>query len=86
MRDDRQIAPSRYYAIMTLTADLFWSFRSPYSYLCIGRYRALAASHDVAINLRPVANEDRDLVILVAAYLGNTRLIDNLHLNLDADV
>ena len=39
---------------MTLTADLFWSFRSPYSYLCIGRYRALAASHDVSINLRPV--------------------------------
>ena len=39
---------------MTLTADLFWSFRSPYSYLAIGRYRALAASHDVTINLRPV--------------------------------
>jgi 2-hydroxychromene-2-carboxylate isomerase len=44
----RQDAP------MTLTADLFWSFRSPYSYLAIGRYRALAASHDVTINLRPV--------------------------------
>ncbi|HKR24355.1 MAG TPA: DsbA family protein, partial [Allosphingosinicella sp.] len=27
---------------------------SPYSYLAIGRYRALAASHDVTINLRPV--------------------------------
>src|SRR3989344_2241119 len=39
---------------MTLTADLFWSFRSPYSYLCIGRCRALAASHHVDINLRPV--------------------------------
>lgn len=39
-----------------------------------------------AINLRPVSSEDRDLVILVAAYLGNTRLIDNLHLNLNADV
>src|SRR3546814_5434543 len=39
---------------MTLTADLFWSFRSPYSYLAIARYRALAASHDVTINLRPV--------------------------------
>src|SRR3546814_19922357 len=39
---------------MTLTADLFWSFRSPYSYLAIGRYRALAASHDVTISLRPV--------------------------------
>ncbi len=39
---------------MTLTADLFWSFRSPYSYLAVGRYRALAASHDVTIKLRPV--------------------------------
>ncbi|MND83571.1 Pantothenate synthetase [compost metagenome] len=36
-----------------------------------------------ALSLRPVAAEDRDLVILAAAVLGNTRLIDNLHLNLD---
>jgi 2-hydroxychromene-2-carboxylate isomerase len=39
---------------MTCTADLFWSFRSPYSYLAIGRYRALTDSHDLSINLRPV--------------------------------
>ncbi|MHA6193054.1 pantoate--beta-alanine ligase [Pseudomonas wadenswilerensis] len=37
-----------------------------------------------ALNLRPASADDRDLVILVAAYLGNTRLIDNLHLNLGA--
>jgi len=36
-----------------------------------------------ALTLRPATPEDRDLVILVAAYLGTTRLIDNLHLNLD---
>ena len=36
-----------------------------------------------ALNLRPAAAHDRDLVILVAAVLGATRLIDNLHLNLD---
>lgn len=36
-----------------------------------------------ALNLRPATGEDRDLVILVAAVLGATRLIDNLHLNLD---
>ncbi|KIU45601.1 pantoate--beta-alanine ligase [Pseudomonas putida] len=36
-----------------------------------------------ALNLRPAAAHDRDLVILVAAGLGATRLIDNLHLNLD---
>ncbi|WP_153912305.1 pantoate--beta-alanine ligase [Shewanella sp. TC10] len=31
-----------------------------------------------ATNLAPVTSEDNKLVILVAAYLGNTRLIDNL--------
>ncbi|HCN46247.1 MAG TPA: pantoate--beta-alanine ligase [Pseudomonas sp.] len=36
-----------------------------------------------ALALRPATATDRDLVILVAAYLGPTRLIDNLHLNLD---
>ena len=35
-----------------------------------------------ALTLRPATAEDRDLVILVAAFLGTTRLIDNLHLNL----
>ncbi len=39
---------------MTLTAELFWSFRSPYSYLAIGRYRALTELYDVEITLRPV--------------------------------
>ncbi|MEE1869292.1 pantoate--beta-alanine ligase [Pseudomonas auratipiscis] len=38
-----------------------------------------------ALTLRPATAEDRDLVILVAAVLGATRLIDNLHLNLDAE-
>ena len=35
------------------------------------------------VHLRPATPEDRDIVILVAAYLGTTRLIDNLHLNLN---
>lgn len=39
---------------MSLTADLFFSFRSPYSYLAIGRYRQLAEEHAVDIALRPV--------------------------------
>ncbi len=39
---------------MTLTADLYFSFRSPYSYLAVGRYRALAESDTVDIALRPV--------------------------------
>ena len=39
---------------MTLAADLYFSFRSPYSYLAIGRYRELAETHSVDIALRPV--------------------------------
>jgi pantoate--beta-alanine ligase len=33
-----------------------------------------------ATSLRPAMPEDQDLVILAAAFLGKTRLIDNLHL------
>lgn len=39
---------------MTLTADIFWSFRSPYSYLAMRRYRAMAQRYDLTLNLRPV--------------------------------
>ena len=39
---------------MTLSADLYFSFRSPYSYLSIGRYRAMTEDYDVDIALRPV--------------------------------
>ena len=37
-----------------------------------------------ALTLQPAQADDRDLVILVAAYLGTTRLIDNVHLNIDS--
>lgn len=39
---------------MTLQADLYISFRSPYSYLAAPRYAALAREHDLAIQVRPV--------------------------------
>ena len=39
---------------MTLTAAIFWSFRSPYSYLATRRYRALTQEYDLTLNLRPV--------------------------------
>ncbi len=39
---------------MALRAELFFSFRSPYSYLAIGRYRALADQYAIDIALRPV--------------------------------
>ena len=39
---------------MTLGVDLFFSFRSPYSYLALAKTREMVASYDVAVNLRPV--------------------------------
>jgi 2-hydroxychromene-2-carboxylate isomerase len=39
---------------MTLTADLYFSFRSPYSFLSVGRYRAMVEEYDLDIALRPV--------------------------------
>lgn len=39
---------------MSLRADLYWSFRSPYSYLAIDRYRAMTLAWDLEIDLRPV--------------------------------
>ncbi len=39
---------------MPLSFDLFWSFRSPYSYLATPRLCALEADYDVTINVRPV--------------------------------
>lgn len=39
---------------MTLSYDLYWSFRSPYSYMVAPRLLALEAEHDVVCNVRPV--------------------------------
>jgi 2-hydroxychromene-2-carboxylate isomerase len=39
---------------MTLEFDVFWSFRSPYSYLATPRLKAIAARYDVTVNVRPV--------------------------------
>ena len=39
---------------MTQTYDLYWSFRSPYSYMVTPRLLKLEAEYDVACNVRPV--------------------------------
>jgi 2-hydroxychromene-2-carboxylate isomerase len=39
---------------MPLAVDLFWSFRSPYSYLATPRLVSLAAEYDVVITVRVV--------------------------------
>ncbi|MCB1540535.1 MAG: DsbA family protein [Rhodoblastus sp.] len=39
---------------MTLSVDLFWSFRSPYSYLALPKTLRIVAQYDLAVNARPV--------------------------------
>ena len=39
---------------MTLSIDLFWSFRSPYSYLATPRLVEMEREYDLAVNVRPV--------------------------------
>src|SRR5262249_35857440 len=39
---------------MTLAIDVFWSFRSPYSYLATGRLVGLARDYDLDVAVRPV--------------------------------
>ena len=39
---------------MTLSVDLFWSFRSPYSYLATPRLVEMERDYDLTINVRPV--------------------------------
>src|SRR6185503_20027936 len=39
---------------MKLSIDLFWSFRSPYSYLATPRLVEMQRDYDLAINVRPV--------------------------------
>lgn len=39
---------------MTLNVDLFWSFRSPYSYLATGRIVEMERNWDLAVTVRPV--------------------------------
>jgi 2-hydroxychromene-2-carboxylate isomerase len=39
---------------MTLEIDLYWSFRSPYSYLATPRLVELAQTYDLEIRVRPV--------------------------------
>jgi 2-hydroxychromene-2-carboxylate isomerase len=39
---------------MPLAVDVFWSFRSPYSYLATPRLVRPAADYDVEVNVRVV--------------------------------
>ena len=39
---------------MTLSVDLFWSFRSPYSYLALPKTMRIVQQYDLEVNARPV--------------------------------
>jgi hypothetical protein len=41
-------------AAMSLEVDLFWSFRSPYSYLATPRLLALERQYELDVHVRPV--------------------------------
>jgi pantoate--beta-alanine ligase len=84
----RAIAPALY-RVINVIADAIRSGDHNFEQLLANGKRDLEAAGfrpdylevRQAVTLRPALAEDRDLVILGAAYLGTTRLIDNLHLN-----
>ncbi len=53
---------------MTIEVDVFWSFRSPYSYLATPRFKALQEQYDMQFNIRPVY----PLAVRVADFFKNT--------------
>lgn len=66
---------------MTLSADLFFSFRSPYSYLSMGRYKAMVETYDLDITLRtvwPIAIRDPDILFTGNPAVGRYIVIDSM--------
>lgn len=64
---------------MTLKADLFFSFRSPYSYLAVGRYRQMTEEYDLDITLRtvmPIAIRDPDILFTGNPNVGRYIVLD----------
>lgn len=64
---------------MTIRADLFFSFRSPYSYLAVGRYRAMTQEYDLDITLRtvlPIAIRDPGILFTGNPNVGRYIFID----------
>ncbi|PBQ02111.1 pantoate--beta-alanine ligase [Pseudomonas congelans] len=85
--DQRAAAPELYQAIRQ-TADAISAGEQDFDTLLASKKQQLEnAGFRIdyleirdATSLRPTTAENRDLVILAAAFLGTTRLIDNLHL------
>lgn len=89
--EQRAIAPVLYQVLRQMAEAIGKGERDYPALIAAGQLRLAEAGMRVdylevrqALTLRPAMAEDRDLVILGAAFLGTTRLIDNLHLDLDA--
>ncbi|KPY87344.1 Pantothenate synthetase [Pseudomonas syringae pv. tagetis] len=88
LNDDQRVAAPALYQAIRQTADAINAGERDFDALLTGKRQQLeAAGFRIdyleirnATSLRPATAEDRDLVILAAAFLGKTRLIDNLHL------
>ena len=88
--DQRAIAPTLY-QVITRIGDAIRSGARDFAPLIEDGKRTLEAQGfrpdyleiREAVHLRQASAEDTDLVILAAAFLGTTRLIDNLHLTKD---
>lgn len=64
---------------MTIHGELFFSFRSPYSYLAVGRYRQMCEAFDLAIRLRtvlPIAIRDPGILFTGNPAAGRYIFID----------
>lgn len=88
--DQRAVAPTLY-QVITRIGDAIRSGARDFALLIEDGKRTLEAQGfrpdyleiREAVHLRQASAEDTDLVILAAAFLGTTRLIDNLHLTKD---
>ena len=64
---------------MDLTADFYFSFRSPFSYLAVGRYRQMCADYHLEIRLRtvtPIAIRDPSILFTGNPNVGRYIFID----------
>ena len=85
--EQRAAAPALYQTIRQI-ADALRAGEQDFDTLLTGKKRQLeAAGFRIDYleicetnSLRPASAQDRDVVILAAAFMGTTRLIDNLHL------
>lgn len=88
--EQRAAAPALYRELSQMADGIRHGQRDFAALIVAGQAQLLAAGFRPdylevrhALTLRPAMADDRDLVVIAAAYLGTTRLIDNIYLHLD---